>query len=220
MVIFIWGAYPLLFQFSSVAQLYLTLCNPMEGNMPGLFVHHQLPESTQTHVHWVGDAIQPLHPLSSPSPPTFNISQHQGLFQCQFFASSGQSIGVSASASVLPMNIQGWFPLGWTGWISFQSRGLSRVFSNTTVQKHQFFGAHCISSLSFSEGQVLWERGLFVQQFKLCYPKLGEPLPRSKNKRYFLYFVNCIKYHLKSQLLLLSRFSRVWVCATPQTAAH
>ena len=59
----------------------------------------------------------------------------------QFFASGGQSIGVSASASVLPMNIQDWFPLGWTGWISLQSKGLSRVFSNTTVQKHQFFGA-------------------------------------------------------------------------------
>ena len=64
------------------------------------------------------------------------------LFQMsQFFASGGQSIGVSASASVLPMNIQDWFPLGWTGWISLQSKGLSTVFSNTTVQKHQFFGA-------------------------------------------------------------------------------
>ena len=59
----------------------------------------------------------------------------------QFFSSGGQSNGVSASASVLPMNIQDWFPLGWTGWKSLQSKGLSRVFSNTTVQKHQFFGA-------------------------------------------------------------------------------
>ena len=76
--------------------------------------------------------------LSSPSPPTFNLSQHQGLFKwvC-FFPSGGQSIGVSASASVLPMNIQE-FPLGWTGWISLQSKEVSRVFSNTTVQKHQF----------------------------------------------------------------------------------
>ena len=65
-----------------------------------------------------------------------------GCFQMsQFFASGSQSIGVSASASVLPMNIQDWYPLGWTGWISLQSMGLSRVFSNTTVQKHQFFGA-------------------------------------------------------------------------------
>ena len=65
-----------------------------------------------------------------------------GSFQMsQFFPSGGQSIGVSASTSILPMNIQNWFPLGWIGWISLQSKGLSRVFSNTTVQKHQFFGA-------------------------------------------------------------------------------
>ena len=69
------------FQFSSVAQSCLTLCNPMNCSILGLLVHHQLLESTQTHVHWVGDAIQPSHPLLSPSPPAFNLSQHQGLFQ-------------------------------------------------------------------------------------------------------------------------------------------
>ena len=68
-------------QFSSVAQLCLTLCNPMDCSTPGLPVHHQLPEFTQTHIHWVSDAIQPSQPLSSPSPPTFNLSQHQGLLQ-------------------------------------------------------------------------------------------------------------------------------------------
>ena len=68
-------------QFSSVAQSCPTLHNPMDHSMPGLLVHHQLPESTQTHVHWVGDAIQPSHPLSSPSPPAFSLSQHQGLFK-------------------------------------------------------------------------------------------------------------------------------------------
>ena len=68
-------------QFSSVAQSCPTLCDPMNRSTPGLPVHHQLPEFTQTHVHWVGDAIQPSHPLSSPSPLTFNLSQHQGLFQ-------------------------------------------------------------------------------------------------------------------------------------------
>ena len=68
-------------QFSSVAQLCLTLCDPMNCSIPGLPVHHQLPEFTQTHVHWVGDAIQPSHPLSSPSPPALNLSQHQGPFQ-------------------------------------------------------------------------------------------------------------------------------------------
>ena len=68
-------------QFSSVTQSCLTLCDPMNRGMPGLPVHHQLPESTQTHVHRVGDAIQLSHPLSSPSPPALNLSQHQGLFQ-------------------------------------------------------------------------------------------------------------------------------------------
>ena len=68
-------------QFSSVTQSCLTLCDPMNRSTPGLPVHHQLSELTQTHVHWVGDAIQPSHPLSSPSPPAFHLSQHQGLFQ-------------------------------------------------------------------------------------------------------------------------------------------
>ena len=68
-------------QFSSVAQSCLTLCDPMNRSMPGLPVHHQLPVSTQTHVHQVDDAIQPLHPLLSPSPPALNLSQHQGLFK-------------------------------------------------------------------------------------------------------------------------------------------
>ena len=91
----------------------------MEYSMPGFPVHHQLLELAQTHVYWVSDAIQPSHPLSSPSPPVFNLSQHQGLFQwVSNFASSGQSIGVSASVSVLPMNIQDWFPLGLTGSIA------------------------------------------------------------------------------------------------------
>ena len=132
----------------SVTQSCPTFYNPMDCSTPGLPVHHQLPESTQTHVHWVGDAIQPSHPLSSPS-PTFNLSQNQSLQMSWFFTSGGQSIGVSASASVLPMNIQDWFPLGWTGWISLLLKGLSRVSSNTTVQKHQFFGAQ-LSLLSNS----------------------------------------------------------------------
>ena len=68
-------------QFSSVTQSCPTLCNPMNCSTPGLPVHHQLPESTQTHVHWVGDAIQPSHPLSSPSPLTLNVEKHQGLFK-------------------------------------------------------------------------------------------------------------------------------------------
>ena len=78
---------------------------------------------------------------SQESPPTFNLSQDQSFQMNQFFTSGGQSIGVSASVSVLPMNTQDWFPLGWVGWISLQPKGLSRVLSNPTIQEHQFFSA-------------------------------------------------------------------------------
>ena len=114
---------------------------PLNRSMPGLPVRHHLPEFTQTHVHRVGDAIQPSHPLSSPFPPAPNPSQHQSLFQWVNSSHEvGQSTGVSALASFLPKKSQGWSPLEWTGWI-LQSKGLSGVFSNTTVQKHQFFSA-------------------------------------------------------------------------------
>ena len=90
-------------QFSSVAQSCLTLCDPTKHSTPGLPVHHQLPEFTQTHVHWVGDAIQPTHPLSSPSPPAHNPSQHQGLFQ--WVHSSHQVAKYwSFSISIIPSN--------------------------------------------------------------------------------------------------------------------
>ena len=126
-------------QFNSVAQSCPTLCNPKDSSTPGFPVQHQLPEFTQTHVYRIGDAIQPSHPLSFPSPPAFNLSQHQGLFQ--WVSSSNQVAKVLEFQlqHVLPMNIQDWFPLGWTGWISLQSKGLSKVFSNTTVQMDQFF---------------------------------------------------------------------------------
>ena len=134
-----------LFQFSSVAKSCPTLCDPMNCSTSGLPVH-QLLEFTQTHVHRVSDAIQPSHPLSSPSPPAPNPSQHQSLFPVsQLFQRGGQSTGVSASASFLPMNTQDWSPSGWTGWISLQSKGLPKLFSSTTVQKHQFFIAQLSS---------------------------------------------------------------------------
>ena len=123
---------------SSVTQLCLTLCDPMDCSMPGFPVHHQLLDPPQTHVHQVSDAIQPSHPLSSPSPPAPNPSQHQGLFQ--WVSSSHQMVRVLEFQLQQQMNIQDWFPLGWTDWISLQPKWLSRAFSNTTVQKHQFFG--------------------------------------------------------------------------------
>ena len=131
------------YQFSSVTQSCPTLCDPMNRSTPGLPVHHQLPEFTQTHVHWVSDAIQPPHPLSSPSPPAPNPSQHQSLFQ---WVNSSHEVAknteVSALASVLPMNTQDWSPLEWTGWISLRSEGLSGVFSSTALQSHAI-GRYC-----------------------------------------------------------------------------
>ena len=127
-------------QFSSVAQS----CH----STPGLPVHHQLPEFAQTNFHRVSGAIQPSHPLSSSSPLAPNCSQHQSFPMSQLFAWGGQSTGVSALASFFPKNTQDWSPSEWTGWISLQSKGLSRVFSNTTVQKHQFFNAQLSSQFN------------------------------------------------------------------------
>ena len=132
-------------QFSSVTQLCLTLCDPINGSTPWPMSITKLLEFTQTHVHRVGGAIQPSHPLLSPSPSALNLSQYQGVFMNQLFASGGQSTGVSALASFLPKKSQDWSPSEWTSWISLQSKGLSRVFSNATVQKHQFFSAQLSS---------------------------------------------------------------------------
>ena len=125
-------------QFSSVAQSCPTLCDPMNRSTPGLPVHHQLPGFTHTHVHRVGDAIQPSHTLSSPSPPALNPSQHQSLFQWVNSSHEVQSTGVSTLASVLPKNTQDQSPLERTGWISLQSKGHSRVLSNTQYIRKPF----------------------------------------------------------------------------------
>ena len=129
-------------QFSSVTQSGPTVCDPNDRGTPGLPVHHLLRgvySNSGPSSWWCYPTISYcVLPFSSrlqsfPASASFQMSQ--------LFASGGQSIGVLASTSVLPMNIQDWFPLGWTGWISLQSNRLSRVSSNTTVQKHQFFGA-------------------------------------------------------------------------------
>ena len=132
-------AQPVWWWWCSVTKLCPTLCDPMNCSTPGFPVLRYLPEFAQTHVHGVSDdptissSVVPFSscPESFPASGSFPVSQ--------LFASSGQSVG--ASASVLPIHIQGWFPLGLTSLIILLSKGLSRVFSNTTVQKHQFFGA-------------------------------------------------------------------------------
>ena len=130
--------FPAIYLFSSVQSLSrVWLCDPMDCSMPGFPVHHQLLEFVQIHAHWMlSDHLIFCRPLllclqSFPASRSFPMSQ--------VFTSGGQSIRVSASA--LPMNIQGWFPLRLIGVISFQPKGLSRVFSRTTIQKKQFFGA-------------------------------------------------------------------------------
>ena len=132
-------------QFSSVAQSCPNLCDPLNCSTPGLPVHHQLwvysnscPLSQWCHPA-ISSSVVPFSscPQSLPASGSFPVSQ--------LFTWGGQRIGVSASASVLPMNTQHWSHLGWTGWISLQSKGLSRVFSNSRVQKHQFFGAQLSS---------------------------------------------------------------------------
>ena len=132
-----------LFSFiSSVQSLScVQLCDPTDCSTPGLPVHHQLQEvysNTCPLSRWchptISSSVVPFSSLlqSFPASGSFQMSQ--------LFASGGQSIGLSASTSVLPMNIQDLYPLGWTGWISLKSMGLSRVFANITDQKHQFFG--------------------------------------------------------------------------------
>ena len=118
----------------SVIKSCPSLCEPMDYSMPGFPVLHYLLEFAQTHVHWVSDAIQPSHPLSCPSLPVFNLSQHQGLFQWVNFSHQVAKIlelQLQASDPVLPTNIQGWFPLGLTGLITLLSKGLSRASSCT-----------------------------------------------------------------------------------------
>ena len=142
-------------QFSSVTQVCPILCNSMDCSMLGFPVHHQHLELAQAHVRWVGDAIQTSHPLSLPYPPAFNLSLAAGsLPMNQFFASSGQSTGVSAS--VLPMNIQHWFPLELTDWSpchprdsqessptpqlkSINSLALSFLYSPTLTSIHDYW---------------------------------------------------------------------------------
>jgi len=124
--------------FSSVAQLCPILCYPLNCSPPGLPVHHQLPDSLKlTSI----ESVMPSSHLIPFSSCPQSLPESESFPMSQLFAWGGQSSGVSALASFLPKKSQSWSPSEWTGWISLQSKGLSRIFSNTIVQKHQFFGA-------------------------------------------------------------------------------
>ena len=145
------------YQFSSITQSCPTLCNlwisacqaslsftDSQSLLKFMSIKSVMPSN-----HLILCHPLLLLPQSFPASWSFPLSQ--------FFASGGQRIGVSASASVL-VNIQDWFPLGWTGWISLQSRGLSWIFSNTTVQKHQFFGLSFLYCPTLTSMHVYWKK--------------------------------------------------------------
>ena len=131
------------------------------------------------------DAIQPSHPVSSPSPPALNHSQHQSFPMSQLLASGGQSIGVWASTSVLPMNTQDWSPLGWTGWICLLPKGLSRVFSNTIIQ-----------------ASILWCSAFFIVQLSHPYMTTGKTIALTRWS--FLEKVMSLLFNMLSRLVITS----------------
>ena len=122
----------------SVAKSFPTLWDPLVCSTPGFLILHYPLEFAQTHVYWVNDAIQPSHPLLPPFPPDLNLSSIRVFSNESALHIRGTK---NWSFSISPSNEYSGSPLGWAGWISLQSKGLSRVFFNTTVQKHQFFGA-------------------------------------------------------------------------------
>ena len=141
----------------SVALSCLTLCDPMNCSMSGFPVHH-LPKFAQTHVHYVGDAIQPSHPLPPLSPPALSLLQHQFFPLSQLFTSDNQSTGDSASVSVFSKNTQGWFPLGRTGLISLMSKELFK----SLLQHHSL------------KASVLWPSAFFMIQLSHPYMTTGK----------------------------------------------
>ena len=150
-------------EFSSVIQSYPTLCDPMDGNMPGLWVHHQQPEFTQTHVHWVSDAIQPSHPLS---PPSFSCPQSFPALGFPPMSWLFASCGLELQHQFLSVNIQSWFPLGLTDLISLLSKGLSGVFSSTTIQSINSSVLSLLYGLSLTIIHDYWKNHSFDYMYR------------------------------------------------------
>ena len=153
----------------------------MDCSTPGLPVHHQLLEFTQTHARWVGVAIQTSHPLLSPSLLPSIFPSLRSFQMSQLFASGGQSIGVSAS--VFPVNIQDWFPLGWTGWISLQSKGLKSL-----LQHHS------------SKASILW-RSAFLM-VKVSHPYLTTGKTVVLTRRTFVGKVMSLLFNMLSRFVI------------------
>ena len=147
------------FQFSSVTQSCPTLCVPMNHSMPGLPVYHQLPEFTQTHVHWVGDTIQPSHPLSSPSPPALNLSQHQGFFQWVSFRIRWPKYW-SFSFNISSSNEH-------PGLISFMMDWLDLLAVQGTLKS--------LLQHHSSKASILWRSAFFIVQLSHPYMTTGKP---------------------------------------------
>ena len=176
-------------QFSSVAQSCPILCDPMNHSTPGLPVHHQLPEFTQTHVHWVSDAIQPTHPLSSPSPPAPNPSQCQSLYQRVNTSRGGQSIVVLALASVFPMKTQ---------LISFRTHWLDVLAVQGTLKS--------ILQQHSSKVSVVWHSALFTIQLWHPYITTGKTIALTRQN-----FVGQV------MSLLLNMLSRLVITFLPRS---
>ena len=167
----------------SATQSCPTFCDLMVCSIPGFPVLYHFMEFVETHVHWVGDAIQPSRPLLSPSLPAFSLSQHRSFPMNELFASGGQSIGASASSLVLPMSIQDWFPLGWTGWISLPSKGLKSL-----LQHHS------------SKASILWHSAFFIAQFSHPYMTTGKTT--ALMRRTFVGQVMSLLFNMLSRLVI------------------
>ena len=169
-------------QFSSVTQSRTTLCDPMDCSMPGLPVHHQLPEFTETHIHWVGDAIQPSHPLSSPSPPTFNLSQHQGLFK--WVSSSHQE------AKVLEFQHQSFQWIFRTDFFRIDRLDLLAVQGTlqNLLQHHS------------SKASILWHSVFFIVQLSHAYMTTGKTIALTRQT--FVGKVMSLLFNMLSRLVI------------------
>ena len=174
------------FQFSSVAQSCPTLCSPIDCSTPGFPVLHQLPESTQTHVHWVGDAIQPSHPLPSPSPPVFNLSQHQGLFK---WVSSSHQVDKVLEFQLQHQSFQ-WNP----GLISFRMDWLDLLAVQGTLKSlHQRHS---------SKASILWCSAFFIVQISAFFiVQLSHPYMTIGKIMCFTYYIYiCFTYYKSSSI--------------------